>query len=59
MRPGSSREAFITEQTWFDLRLTILGFTAMCRYLFSREDWVKEGGRRRFLHPRVFSQVWS
>lgn len=41
------------------IRLTILGFTAMCRYTFAHEDWVQEGWRKRFLHPRVFSQVGS
>lgn len=45
--------------SWFDMRTTILGFVALSRYVFADEDLVKgkDGGARRFLYPRMFTQV--
>lgn len=41
------------------MRTTILGFVSMARYVFADEDLVrgKNGTGRRFLYPRMFSQV--
>lgn len=50
-------KAFITRESWFDMQLAILGFVALSRYLFSNESLVDEGGRRRYLFPRDFSQA--
>lgn len=57
--PVEWQKHFVTAQSWFDMRATILGFVSMSRYIFSDENLVKErsGKARRFLYPRMFSQV--
>ncbi|CAM9669689.1 unnamed protein product [Pylaiella littoralis] len=49
---------FITDQSWFDMRATIIGFVSMARYIFADKDLVEEvdGKATRFLYPRMFSQ---
>lgn len=59
---GDWQKHFITAQSWFDMRATILSFVSMSRYIFSDEDRegnVKESDEkaRRYLYPRMFSQV--
>ncbi|CAN0494879.1 unnamed protein product [Hapterophycus canaliculatus] len=39
------------------MQLAIRGFVALSRYLFNDESLVDEGGRRRYLFPRDFSQA--
>lgn len=51
---------FITRESWFDLRLCILGFVSTCRYLFTDPSRFKIGNLSpvpRFLSARTFSQV--
>lgn len=56
--PGPWKDYFITDMSWFDMRLTILGFVAMSRYIMSDESPVLKGEkRRRYLNPRMFSQA--
>ncbi|CAN0285214.1 unnamed protein product, partial [Hapterophycus canaliculatus] len=50
-------DAFITRESWFDMRLAILGFVSVSRYVLGDESLVKEGTRRRYLFPRDWSQV--
>lgn len=58
---GEWQKHFITDQSWFDMRATILGFVSMARYIFADKDLVEEvdGKATRFLYPRMFSQVTS
>ncbi|CAN0263091.1 unnamed protein product [Pylaiella littoralis] len=55
---GEWQKHFITDQSWFDMRATILGFVSMARYIFANKDLVEEvdGKATRFLYPRMFSQ---
>lgn len=57
--PQEWEKHFITDMSWFDMRAAILGFVALSRYVFADEDLVKgkNGVGRRFLYPRMFSQV--
>lgn len=61
--PASSewKKHFITHQSWYDLRLTILSFVALSRYLLAEPSTFREdtrGGRGpRYISPRDFSQV--
>lgn len=45
--PATAPASFITEQCWFDWRLSILGFIAMCRYIFADESLVVEPTEKR------------
>lgn len=54
------KKHFITHQSWFDLRLSILGFISMCRYLFedpARFQMDSLSSNLRFVCPRCLSQV--
>lgn len=56
--PGTWKDNFITDMSWYDMRLTILGFVAMSRYIMADESPVLKGEKRkRFLNPRMFSQA--
>ena len=56
---------FISQASWFDLRMCILGFVSLCRYVFpggaagSDVDQRQGASRshRRYVNPRTFSQV--
>ena len=56
---------FISQASWFDLRVCILGFLSLCRYVFpggaAGGDLDRREGaprtRRRYINPRTFSQV--
>ncbi|CAB1105111.1 unnamed protein product [Ectocarpus sp. CCAP 1310/34] len=50
-------DLFLPDQTWDDLRLTILGFVAMTRYVFGDDDWVTEGSRGRYKFMRDWNQA--
>ncbi|CAM9229679.1 unnamed protein product [Ectocarpus sp. 12 AP-2014] len=54
------KKHFITRESWFDLRLTILGFVATCRYFFEHPEGFGvddlSSNANRFINPRTFSQ---
>ncbi|CAN0292070.1 unnamed protein product, partial [Pylaiella littoralis] len=54
------KKHFITRESWFDLRLCILGFVSTCRFLFDRPAIFQvdslSPNDRRFIGPRSLSQ---
>ncbi|CAN0104906.1 unnamed protein product, partial [Pylaiella littoralis] len=54
------KKHFITRESWFDLRLCILGFVSTCRFLFDRPAIFQvdslSPNDRRFIGPRNLSQ---
>ena len=55
------KKHFITRESWFDLRLCILGFVSTCRFLFDLPEIFQvdslSPNDRRFICPRNLSQV--
>ncbi|CAN0382331.1 unnamed protein product, partial [Pylaiella littoralis] len=54
------KKHFITEYSWTDIRVSILGFVSMCRYLFEDDSRFKVSRPRdtpRYVNPRHHCQV--
>ncbi|CAM9765664.1 unnamed protein product, partial [Pylaiella littoralis] len=53
------KKHFITEYSWTDIRVSILGFVSMCRYLFEDDSRFKVSRLRdtpRYVNPRHHCQ---
>ncbi|CAM9656082.1 unnamed protein product, partial [Pylaiella littoralis] len=53
------KKHFITEYSWTDIRVSILGFVSMCRYLFEDDSRFKVSRPRdtpRYVNPRHHCQ---
>lgn len=55
------KKHFITRESWFDLRLCVLGFVSTCRYLLDEPERFQSNSLSpnmwRFICSRIFSQV--
>ncbi|CAN0183468.1 unnamed protein product, partial [Ectocarpus sp. 4 AP-2014] len=59
MDPANCKRQFITRESWFDIRVCILGFVSMCRYLFETDSRFKVSALSdllRFINQRYCGQ---